>query len=215
MRIPKNVLLAVLFLLAGCVSLPQPQAPTVSNPKADASFPQRIAVLPVNNMAGDADGAIILRAFIIRKLENDLGASPQKPEDTDQIIHDRTLTGSEVPVQVAIARFDLGMLTTWLGVDGILHAQLLAFNRAKLAVYLRSEVKAHFWLTDKTGKTIWDVTKDSNSGTLTMGGGRASLDSVLAGTNIPPDVMDRVRQSPLGESTLDLVDDAFSTFPKR
>lgn len=151
--------------------------------------------------------------MIIHKLDRDLGYLVQKPEDTDQTIHDRTLTGPEIPIQVALARQDLTVLTSWLGVDGILHGELLAFNRAKLTIYVRSQVKAHFWLTDRNGKKIWETTKDSDNGNLSLGSGGVSLDNALQASGIPPDVIDRIKNSPLGEDTMALVDDAFSTFP--
>jgi len=208
------LLLGGLSVTTGCVALPRPETPVSTHPKAPADFPRRIAVLPVSNQAGDPDGAVILRGLVIHKLERDLGYLVQKPDDTDQIIHDRTLTGPEIPIQVALARQDRRVLTSWLGVDGLLHGELLAFNRAKLTIYVRSQVKAHFWLTDSTGKTIWEVEKDSDNGNLSLGGGGASLDSALQASGIPPDVVDRIRNSPLGEDTLAVVDDAFSTFPK-
>src|SRR5438105_2236994 len=122
----RKAFLPVLLALSACVSLPpektaNPSAPGVAQ---NAHFPARIAVLPVNNQAGDTDGAVILRALAIRKLGRDLGYFVQKPEDTDQIIHDRTLTGPEIPLQVALAKLDPRTLTTWLGVDGLLHGEL-------------------------------------------------------------------------------------------
>src|ERR1019366_6223338 len=100
--------LPLLFLLlSGCVSLPpesRPAAKAPTGPAAGADFPSQIAVLPMNNQAGDADGAIILRALVKRKLEQDFGCRIQKLEDTDQIIRDRTSIGVEVPVQVALAK---------------------------------------------------------------------------------------------------------------
>jgi len=173
-----------------------------------------MAVLPVSNQSGDPDGSIILRALIIHELEKNLGYRVQSPEDTDQIIHDRTLTGPDVPIQVALARLDPGVLATWLGVDGIMQSRLMAFNRAKVSIYQQSQVKAHFQLMDRSGNALWSVTKDSDNGGLTMGGGTAALDSALATSGISPDVINRIHQSPLGEAALDMVHDAFSTFPE-
>jgi hypothetical protein len=191
-----------------------PPTPVSSHPKAPADFPRRIAVLPVANDAGNPDGAIILRGLAVQTLERDLGYIVQKPDDTDQTIHDRTLTGPEIPIQVALARQDPNVLTSWLGVDGLLHGELLAFNRAQLTLYVRSQVKVHFWLTDKNGKKIWEATKDSDNGNLSVGGGgSAALDSALQASNIPPDVANRIRNSPLGADTLAVVEAAFSTFP--
>jgi len=203
-----------IVLITACVPLPHPEAPASSHPKASDTFPKRIAVLPVSNQAGDPDGAIILRALIIHELGK-FGYMVQSPQDTDQIIHDRTLTGPDVPIQVAIARLDPGVLTTWLGVDGIMQSRLMAFNRAKVSVYQQSQVKAHFQLSDRNGNNLWNVTKDSDNGGLSMGnGGTAALDSALATSGLDPDVISRIHQSPLGEATLDMVDDAFSTFPE-
>ena len=131
----------------------------------------------------------ILRALIKRKLEA-CGYRVQAFDETDQIIRDRTSVGLEVPVQVALARQDPKILTAWLGVDGILHAELLAFNRAQLAIYTRREVKARFWLTDRENKTLWEGNQDSDSGTF--GGGSASL----------------------ADAVSHLVDETFSTFPR-
>ena len=140
-----------LLCMAGCVSVP-PEGGPVQKPKepikAGPDFPVQVAIFPVNNEAGDADGAIILRALVKHKLE-ELGYRVQSLDETDQIIRDRTSVGPDVPVQVALANQDPKILTTWLGVDGILHGELLAFNRAKLTVYTRSQVKANFWLTDR------------------------------------------------------------------
>src|SRR5579863_1443357 len=114
------ILISGLVGMMGCLPFPHPDTPASSNPKAPDSFPKRLAVLPVSNQAGDPDGSIILRALLVHKLEKDLGYLVQRPEETDQIIHERTLTGLEIPVQVAIARQDPSILADWLGVDGIL-----------------------------------------------------------------------------------------------
>jgi len=179
---------------------------------AGPDFPQQIAVLPVNNKAGDADGALILRALVKRKLEEG-GYRVQTFDETDQIIRDRTSIGPEVPVQVALAHQDPKILTTWLGVDGILHAELLAFNRAQLTVYTRREVKATFWLTDRDNKKLWEGNQDSDSGSF--GGGSVPLAGYLTGSGIAPDVVDKLSRSPLANATINLVDETFATFPRR
>jgi hypothetical protein len=210
------VLVSALLGLGGCVALPRPEAVVSKAPKAPADFPQRIAVFPVSNKAGEPDGAIILRAFAIRKLGKDIGFLIQAPDDTDAIIRDRTLSGPEIPVQVAIAKMDARTLTTWLGVDGVLHGELIAYRKAKLSVYVRSQVKAHFWLTDGKGNTIWDAEKDSDHGSIGGGsGGSAGLESILVGSGIPNDTINRIRGSDLAPVAFDVVDDAFATFPRR
>jgi hypothetical protein len=198
--------------LAGCVPLPQ-QAPHPAASKAGPDFPKRLAVFPLANQAGDADGAIILRYLVIRELGRELGYYVQAPEDTDRIIHERTLTGPEIPLQVAMARQDPGVMADWEGVDGLLHGELQAYNRAQLTVWVRSQVKARFWLTDRKGKKIWDSSKDSDSSSL--GGGSASIASLLSDSGIPAEVMEKIRASPLAEASLGVVEDAFSTFPTR
>ncbi|MFA5975400.1 MAG: hypothetical protein WC859_04460 [Elusimicrobiota bacterium] len=204
-------------LIAGCVPLPRegPAAPSSAPPsvKASAAFPARIAVLPLSNQAGSADGAVILRYLAVRKLNRDLGYFVSRPDETDQILHERTLTGPEIPIQVAIARQNAGILADWLGVDGVLHGELQAYHRAKLTVWVRSQVKARFWLTDRQGKTLWENAKDSDQSSF--GGGHTSIASFLTDSAIPPDVMEKIRASDLSEAALDLVDDAFGTFPKR
>jgi|GEM_PF-2964970 len=206
-----------LLLLVSCVALPPPAPIASTAPKAPADFPARIAIFPISNQAGDPDGALILRAFVVRKINKDLGFLVQSPQETDAIIRDRTLSGPEIPVQVAIAKMDAGTLTTWLGVDGILHGELQAYRKAKLSVYTRSQVKARFWLTDKKGKKIWEAEKDSDSGGFGGGGGAvsASLDSILADSAIPSDTMSRIHSSDLSSVALDVVDEAFSTFPRQ
>ena len=204
------------LVLQGCVALPRPVEVTPEAPKAGADFPAQIAVFPISNKSGDPDGSLILRAFVIRKLSKDLGFVVQSPTDTDGIIHDRTLTGPEIPVQVAIAKMDIPTLTTWLSVDGILRGELLAYRKAKLSIYTRSQVKARFWLTDKHGKKLWDVEKDSDSGSFGGGGSLSSaLDSVLADSGIPAETRDRIRGSDLAGVAFDVVNEAFSTFPRR
>lgn len=209
---------SLLFLLLlgppGCVALPK-EGGVVPKPKeiakAGPDFPRRIAILPMNNMAGDADGAIILRALVRHKLTNDLGYTIQPFGETDQIIRDRTAVDPEVPVQVALSKIDPKVLAAWLGVDGILHGELLAFNRAQLSFYTRREVKAHFSLTDSKDKKLWEGGQDADSGSI--GGGPAPIDSYLVGSDIPADVIDRIKHSPLASQTIDLIDDTFSTFP--
>jgi len=200
----------------GCVALPREGGP-VAKPKeaviAGPDFPYQIAILPMNNMAGDADGAIILRALVKYKLEKDLGFSVQRLEDTDQIIRDRTSVGIEVPVQVALAKQDPKLLTTWLGVDGILHGELLAFNRAELSIYTRSQVKAHLWLTDRKNRKLWEGGQDADSGSF--GGGSVSVVDYLTSSDIPPEVIEKVRRSPLANQTFGLVNETFATFPRR
>ncbi len=147
------------------------------------------------------------------KLEKDLGYSIQRFEDTDQIIRDRTSVGPDVPVQVALAKEDPKILTTWLGVDGIMHGELLAFNRAQLSFYTRREVKARFWLTDRQNRKLWEGGQDADSGSI--GGGSISIDSYLTGSDIPAEVLGRIRHSPLATQTLDLVNETFSSFPRR
>src|SRR4051812_15162339 len=93
----------MLGFISGCVALPREGGP-VHQPlpmiKAGPDFPQRLAILPMNNMAGDADGAVILRALVRHKLVNDLGYTVQSFDETDQILRDRAAVGPEVPVQV-------------------------------------------------------------------------------------------------------------------
>jgi hypothetical protein len=213
----KGGLLLSFFLalvLGGCVSLP-PQSGPVSKPKerakAPPDFPRRIAILPMNNMAGDADGALILRALVRHKLVNDLGFTVQPFDETDQIIRDRSAVGPEVPVQVALSKMDPKILTAWLGVDGILHGELLAFNRAQLSFYTRRQVKAHFSFTNSQNKQLWEGSQDADSGSI--GGGSIPLDSYLTNSDIPADVLNRIKHSPLASQTIDLVDETFSTFP--
>ena len=203
-----------LVLLGGCVALPHPELDVAKPQKAPPGFPMRIAVLPILNKSGNPDGALIVRALAIRKLNKDLGFMIQSPADTDGIIRDRTLSGPEIPVQVAIAGMDTQTLTSWLGVDGILHGELSAYQRAKLSVYTRSEVKMKFWLTDAQGKKIWRSEKDSDSGGFGVGGNSTSLDSVLADSQIPSDLISRIHNSDLAPTAFDVVDDVFSTFPR-
>jgi len=201
--------------MTGCVSLPPEQRPvqkSATAPLAGPDFPAQIAILPVNNKAGDADGAIILRALAKHKLEEQ-GCRVQAFDQTDQIIRDRTAVGPEVPIQVALAKQDPKTLTAWLGVDGILHGELLAFNRAQLSIYTRREVKAAFWLTDRENRKVWEGRQDADSGTF--GGGSATISGELIGSGIPQDVIDKINSSPLAGATLDLMDDIFSTFPRR
>jgi len=205
----------IAFCLTGCVSLPAGTGPVAKSHdtiRAGPDFPRRIAVLPMNNMAGDADGAVILRALVRHKLTNDLGYTVQSFDETDQIIRDRTAVGPEVPVQVALSKLDMKVLTAWLGVDGILHGELLAFNRAQLAFYTRREVKARFWLTDRLNKQIWDGGQDADSGSI--GGGSSSIESYLTNSEIPPEVLERIRHSPLASQTLDLINETFESFPR-
>ncbi len=200
--------------LVGCVPLPPgtgPAAKTKVRPKAGPDFPRRIAILPMNNMAGDADGALILRALVRHKLVNDLGFTVQPFEETDQIIRDRTQVGPEVPVQVALSKLDPKILAAWLGVDGIMHGELLAFNRAQLSFYTRREVKAHFIFMNKNNKRLWEGSQDADSGSI--GGGGPPIDSYLTTSDIPADVLARIRHSPLAGQTIDLIDDTFSDFP--
>jgi hypothetical protein len=205
-----------LLFLSGCVSIP-PESGALQKqptpPLAGPDFPAQIAILPMNNQAGDADGAIILRALVKHQLEKDLGYRVQSLEDTDQIVRDRTSVGPDVPVQVALAKQDPKTLTAWLGVDGILHGELLAFNRAQLTIYTRSQVKARFWLTDKENKTIWEGGQDADSGAF--GGGSTGISSYLTDSGIPPDTMQKINRSPLANATFELVHQTFSTFPRR
>jgi len=206
--------LAFLINLSGCVSVPQESNPSQKEKtqvQAGPDFPHQIAIFPVNNEAGDADGAMILRALVKHKLE-ECGFRVQAFDQTDQIIRDRTSVGPEVPVQVALAHQDPKILTSWLGVDGILHAELLAFNRAQLTVYTRREVKATFWLTDRENKKLWEGNQDSDSGSF--GGGSAPLAGYLTGSGISQDIIDKLNRSPLANATINLVDDTFATFPR-
>lgn len=207
----------LLFIgIAGCVAVPHTEPTTAKTVIALPGFPQRLAVLPVSNQAGNPDGALIARAFAVRKLGGELTYIVQAPADTDGIIRDRTLSGSDVPVQVAIGRMDMKTLAAWLGVDGIIHGELKAYQKAKLSVYTRSEVKMHFWLTDSKGETLWDAEKDSSSGSFGGGGGgSAGLDSALAGSGIPPEIMDRIHQSDLAATALDVIDEVFTSYPRR
>jgi hypothetical protein len=145
------------------------------------------------------------------KMVNDLGFTVQPFEETDQIIRDRTAVGPDVPVQVALSQLDPKILAAWLGVDGIMHGELLAFNRAQLSVYTRREVKAHFSFTDSQNNKLWESGKDVDSGSF--GGGGPPIDSYLTTSDIPADVLDRIKHSPLAGQTIELIDDAFSDFP--
>jgi hypothetical protein len=214
-RRPFLIGIAVLGL-CGCVSIPQEGGPVQKQPSAPLAgpdFPAQIAILPMNNEAGDADGAIILRALAKHKLEKDLGYRIQPLDDTDQIIRDRTSVGPDVPVQVALAKQDPKTLAAWLGVDGVLHGELIAFNRAQLTIYTRSQVKARFWLTDKENKTLWQGGQDADSGTF--GGGSVGISSYLTDSGISPETMQKINRSPLANATFELINQTFSTFPRR
>jgi hypothetical protein len=74
-------------------------------------------------------------------------------------------------------------------------------------------VKAHFWLTDRQNRKLWEGGQDADTGSF--GGGSIPLSSYLTGSGIPPDVLDKISRSPLGNATMDLVNESFSTFPRR
>ncbi len=206
---------AVLIIFTGgCLPLPRERpAHFAVAPKADANFPNRLAVLPFGNSSGNPDGSIILRALVVRKLEQDLGFTLQRMDETDATIRDRTLSGPEIPLQVVLARQDPAILARWLGVEGLLHGKLIDYTKAKVTIYERSHVKAHFWLTDAAGKKLWDTVKDSEEGALAAGS--TSIESHVSGGGIPPEALDKMRRSELSEEAYNLVEDAFSGFPRR
>jgi hypothetical protein len=207
--------LFVFITFSGCIPFPHPDTPSTQHPKASATFPKRVAVLPVSNQSGNPDGSLIVRALVLQKLEKDFGMSVQKLEETEQIIHERTLTGPEIPVSVALARQDAGVLTTWLGVDGILETRLTAFNQTQLTVYQQTQVKAHFVLKDRSGKPIWTGAGNSDAGGIRSGGcPSAALESALMSSHLPAETMERMGHSPLAEAALEMVDEAFSNFPE-
>lgn len=201
------------LLLAGCVAIPHPEpSPLPTNPKASATFPARIAVLPVSNKAGGSDGAVILRAFVARKLSRDLGFLVQKTDQTDEILNGRNLN-TDIPIQVFLARSDPKDIAAWLGVDGLLHGEVLNYAKAKLSIYVQSDVKARFWLTDITGKKIWAGEQDS--GSSGFGSGSVSVDSFLTDSDLSPELREKIHNSDLSMPAFYLVDTVFSSFPKR
>jgi len=208
--------LPTLFLLSalGCVSLP-PQKPPAerAHPQADAQFPGRIAVLPVSNQAGNPDGAMLLRYLVVRKLHDDLAFIVPSPSEVDDIIQQRSFTGPEIPIQVTLAREDPKLLASWLNVDGMMHVELQSYSKAKVAFYQAAKVKAHFWLTDKTGKTLWESSKSSEETGIASGG--APLSGNIIGSDWPPAAVNAARDNDMAGPTVDLVDEAFETFPKK
>lgn len=203
--------------LVGCVSVPQttPSETAVPRPHAPSGFPVHIAVIPLNNASSDAEGPVLVRAFAVRKLARELGYIVLQTDETDHELASRNLIWSGQPVgRELLSKQDPALLASWLGVDGILHGELTAYSSETISIYTEKKVHVHFWLTDATGKKVWESQKgDADGGGF--GGGSSSMDNLLQDGSLSADVQARVRRSALAGTALNAVDAAFANFPFR
>jgi hypothetical protein len=213
-----RALVIPLFLgaaLTGCVAIAPPANPAgavAPHPVAPKDFPVRIGVLPVINNAGSADGGIIVRAMVVRKVGWELGFILPKSTEIDDVLGQRDFGWSGHPGRLPLEKQDQSLIASALGVEGLLHTELNAFSKGQFSVYSESNVKARFWLTDVAGKKIWESSQQGgNKGFST---GTASLGPILSDGSLAPDVLDKVKQSPVSEAALATVDSGFATFPR-
>jgi hypothetical protein len=202
--------------LVGCVAVPRnPEVETVAPRKvAGATFPVHIAVLPFANSTSNSDGPVIVRAFVVRKLEWDLGYIIPKVSDTDETLTERELIWSGHPGgRQLLSRQDPVLVASWLSVEGLLYGELTNYSRQSISLYAESKVSVHFWLTDASGKKIWESQKENSGGSISLGS--ASLENILGDGSLPPEVQDRVRHSDVSEPAYRTVEAALADFPGR
>jgi hypothetical protein len=196
------------FFLTGCVRFPVQNSPDVQKSSAaEIKLPAHISVLPPLNRTPSADGRILLRAFVVRKLGRDLGYLVQDADQTDAILSSQMPQDSQMPLALYAEKEDNSRLASILGAEGLLHSELLECAKSSLTIYSETKVKARFWLTDAQGKKIWETEKHFETGGL--GSGRASPASSLSDSQLPSDVMERVRHSDVADPLLQVVEEAF------
>src|SRR5258708_11320337 len=111
--------------LSACVSLPRTPQTAVQRKVAPAGFPAHIAVLPLSNATSDAEGPLIVRAFAIRKLSRELGYIVPTADEADNALGSRDLIWAGHPQgRHLLDKQDSAIVATWLGVEGLLHAEL-------------------------------------------------------------------------------------------
>jgi hypothetical protein len=142
-------LLLPFLLLAGCA------APAAAPKAAHSSpFPQRIALLPMDNQSTDLRGPELVRELLKDSLDLanfDLAANAEIDEKL------RSIGISEGGQLNAVTPQKLGEL---LGVDALIYGDLTEFSNANVGVYSNRTVEAALKLVDaKTGEKLWEATK--------------------------------------------------------
>jgi hypothetical protein len=135
------------LVLAGC----GPPHPLYLK-KDYASFPTRIAVLPMNNMTTDLDGPALVRG-LTQKLVEMCGFESVPVDQIDGALKDKfgITDGGQLP---SAAPRELGRA---LGVDGLLYGDLEEFNYINIGFFQNRIVEARYWLVDAaTGEKLWE-----------------------------------------------------------
>jgi hypothetical protein len=168
----------------------------------------------VNNTS-DAEGPILARAFAVRKLSHELRYLVPTTEQTDATLSDRDLVWSGHPQgHLVLIKQDPVPLAYWLGVEGLLWGELTDYSSYTASILGEKKVGVHFWLTDASGKKIWE-SKEGSAHSKGVMMGAASMDNILSERSLPPDIQERVRHSALAKDAFDAVNAAFADFPRR
>lgn len=168
------------LLLAGCA------APAAAPKASHASpFPEKIALLPLDNQSTDLRGPELVREL----LKDSLDLANFDLADNAEVDEKLKSVGISEGGQLnAVTPQKLGEL---LGVDALVYGDLTEFKNANVGVYSNRTVEAELKLVDaKTGEKLWEATKrkansklglskDSALGNLKAGYAEKALESVM------------------------------------
>lgn len=137
-------LMALLFLMSACTTLP-----TV---KSDASNPiKTIAILPLQNNTNDLDGPVVVRTLLAARLDGHF--YQVKPlQEVDTLLRDQmgVTLGSQLDMVTT------AQLCEKINADAIILGSLDDFNHKITGIYNNKRVRLRLKLDScKTGTTVW------------------------------------------------------------
>lgn len=176
---PLEILLPFL-LLAGCA------APAAA-PKARhaAPFPQRLALLPMDNQSTDLRGPDLVRELLKDSLDLANFELAENAEVDEKLKSIGISDGGQLN---AVTPQRLGEL---LGADALVYGDLTEFSNANVGVYANRTVEVSLKLVDaKTGEKLWEtskrkansklgLSKDAALGNLKSGYAEKALEGIM------------------------------------
>jgi len=180
----KTAKMIFILFLSGCAATPV--KPRHTNP-----FPQKIALLPLDNMAVDIDASMIMENLIESYLDSagfDLQDRKITYEKLNTIgISDGGQLNSTTPQQ----------LSKLLDVDALLYGEVREFNNQNIGVYYSRTVEVYIKMVDgKTGEMLWETTTRKSNSKLGLSK-ETALNNIKSG--YAQKAMEAIMKSPLKE----------------
>ncbi|HOL62406.1 MAG TPA: DUF799 family lipoprotein [Elusimicrobiales bacterium] len=163
----KFIILFLIFLYS-CASAPVVQ-------KHNEPFPEKIALLPFDNMSVDIDASDIMENLIESYIDSqgfDLQDMKITREKLNLIgITDGGQLNSQTPLELA----------NLLGVDAVLYGEVREFSNKNIGFYYSRTVEVYVKLVDpKTSRIIWETTKRKSNSKLGLSK-EAALNNLKSG----------------------------------